>query len=74
MTDKLEITIFVAMNENGEWTVASDDSEAVDQLSEHGCSQCRTIKLTVKMAPPTLEEIEVTVPDTAGATSELKVS
>lgn len=71
-TNQIEIEIFVAMNEGGGWIVTNDESDALTILSEdEGGYQARVLKLKVKMAPPKMDEVEVTVPDEAGTTTAI---
>jgi hypothetical protein len=63
--------VFIAMNEDGDWIVETDESDAMSKLQEDaGGYHCRIVKLTVKMAPPVMTEAEITVPDEAGQTVE----
>jgi hypothetical protein len=69
MTDKKTCEIYVAMNEDGDWIVETDESEALSKLAEDcGGYHARVVKLTVKMAPPKMAEAVVEVPDEAGQT------
>jgi hypothetical protein len=71
MSDKVQCEIFVAMNEDGDWVVVAEESEALEKLAgDVGGYQARVVKVTVKMAPPVLSETEVEVPDEAGKTTE----
>jgi hypothetical protein len=77
------IAIFVVMNENGDYVVASDEDTALDLFEEEqlgddsGCHP-RMVKLNVTMAPPVATEaneappvvieVNVTVPNETGHT------
>jgi hypothetical protein len=73
MTDKVTCEIYIAMNEDGDWVVSTDESEALTDLtSDAGGYEARIVKLTVKMAPPVMIEAEVEVPDEAGETKKIE--
>jgi hypothetical protein len=75
MTDKKTIEVFIAMNEDGDWIVEPDESDALSKLAEDvGGYHARVVKLTVKMAPPKMTEATVDVPDEAGQTLETKAA
>lgn len=70
---KVNCEIFIAMNEDGDWIVTNDDSDALNQLSnDAGGYQARVVKITVTMSPPVMAEAEVAIPDEAGTTTELE--
>jgi hypothetical protein len=72
---KIRCEIFIAMNEDGEYIVHTDESEVLNKLGEdEGGYQARVVKITVKMAPPQMTEAEVEVPDEAGETKELETA
>jgi hypothetical protein len=72
MTDKHKIEVWIAMNEDGDYVVGTDENEASERFDEQiGGFARRVAKLNVKMAPPVIEEIEVDIPDTAGETIEV---
>lgn len=74
MSEKIRCEIFIAMNEDGDWVVLDDESEAINQLSENaGGYHARVVKVTVKMAPPKMTEAEVEVSDEAGETKQIEV-
>ena len=53
MTGKVKCEIWIAMNEDGDWVVVQDESEALSQLAEQvGGYYARVAKVTVHMAPP----------------------
>jgi hypothetical protein len=65
--------MWIAMMEDGDWVVATDESEALSKLAEDvGGYTARVVKVTVKMAPPIIPEVEVEVPEEAGTTSEIE--
>lgn len=76
MTETTEMKtaeVFIAMNEDGDYVVVADESDALTKLGEDvGGYQGRVVKITVKMMPPKLTEAEVTVPDDAGSTSPIE--
>lgn len=75
MTTKTECTIYLAINEDGDYAVHADEVDAVDLLHEdHSDSMCRVVKLTVKIAPPALIEASVDVPDETGETVAIEAS
>ena len=53
MAEKVTCEIFIAMNEDGNWIVESEESEALSKLAEdQGGYHARVVKITVKMTPP----------------------
>lgn len=75
MTDKVSCEIYIAMNEDGGWIVTSDEGDALGQLVENeGGYQARVAKVTVNMAPPSMTEIMLNVPDDIGTTIETKAT
>jgi hypothetical protein len=73
MTNKTEIEIFIAMNEDGDFVAVKEESEALELLaSDCGGYHARVVKLTVKMAPPQATEATVDVPDEAGETTAIE--
>jgi hypothetical protein len=72
MTDKITCEIFLAVNEDGDWIVANDESEALQKLGEDaGGYQARVVKVIVKVAPPVMTEVAIEVADEAGETADL---
>lgn len=64
--------IYVAMNEDGDWVVCSDESEALGKLAEDcGGYHARVVKITIRMSPPVMAEAAVDVPDDAGTKVEI---
>lgn len=75
MTKKIEVELFIAINEDGDWVVNSDESEVLGQLAEDcGGYQAKVVKVKLSIAPPVMEEVQADVPESAGTTSELTVS
>jgi hypothetical protein len=73
MSEKVQVEIFVAMNEDGGWIVTNDEGEALSTLAENeGGWLARVVKVTVKMTPPVMTEATVDVPDEAGSTEEIE--
>jgi hypothetical protein len=63
----IDCEIWLAMNEDGDWIVATDESEALTKLGEDcGGYQARVVKITVKMTPPAMPETTVTIGDDVG--------
>lgn len=59
-----EIEVFVAMNEDGDFSASDSAETAREKLAEDfGGELCRIVKLNVKMAPPVIVEANVTVAD-----------
>jgi hypothetical protein len=74
MTDKTLVEIYVALNEEGEYAVDTDEEGASTRLMENsGRFRCRIIKINAKIAPPVLIEADVDVPDEAGKTEDIEV-
>ena len=68
MADKIQIEIWIVMNEDGEYTAATDQDVAREEFDENcGGSARRVVKLNVWMTPPSVIEAEVTVDDDAGS-------
>jgi len=75
LRDPQEITLFVAMNEDGEWEADADASEATNRVAENsGGTMVRVVQVTLTLSPPVMSEVEGTVPDQAGETVELKAA
>lgn len=75
MTAKVTCEIYLAMNEDGNWAVNEDAQEAANSVAENFSGAClKTVKLTVKMAPPEVAEHEMDVPDEAGETIETEAA
>jgi hypothetical protein len=73
MADKVSCEVFIAMNEEGDWVVTNDESEALSKLAEEmGGYHGRVVKVTIRMAPPVMTETECDVPDEAGETKEIE--
>lgn len=65
-----ECEIFIAMNEEGDWIVTTEESEALSDLAENqGGYHGRVVKVIVRMAPPAMPETAVDIPDDAGTVS-----
>lgn len=63
----IDCEIYLAMNEDGDWIVTDEETEALNVLSDaRGGSLARVVKVTVKMTPPVMAEATVTVPDDVG--------
>lgn len=75
MTEKAEVKIVVAMNEDGDYVLASSEDVAIEKFDEDiGGYARRVICFTVHMTPPAVEETdEIDVPDTAGTTEQIEV-
>jgi hypothetical protein len=73
MIDKVECGIFLAINEEGNYEVGTDEEEASTRLMENqGSYHCRLIKITAKAAPPQVIETELDIPDEAGETRQIE--
>jgi len=61
---KAIVEVFIAMNEDGDWTFGQDADEATEQLRRDFRGQlCRVVRLWSVIAPPKLVEVYVDVPD-----------
>lgn len=70
-TKLIDVELFVAMNEEGDWVVVTDESQALTELGEQqGGYHARVVKVTVKMRPPVMTETAIEVPDEAGTEVE----
>jgi hypothetical protein len=76
MTEKKEIKIYIAMNEDGNFDVGLSANEAGERLDGETTSYLiRTVELTVLMALPRAEEgPTVDIPDAAGSTADVEVT
>lgn len=73
MSGKILCEIFIAMNEDGDWEVATEASDAVEcMVSNNGGDCVRCIKINVHMTPPAIEETELDIPDEAGETKRVE--
>jgi hypothetical protein len=73
MATKVKCELFLAMNEDGDWSVNEDAQEASNSVAENSGGACiRTVQLLVTMAPPEIAEVPVDVPDEAGETKQVK--
>jgi hexokinase len=73
--EKTTVEIFIAMNENGDFIMIKEESEALEILAlDCGGYHARVVKVTVKMAPPVMTETEVEVPDEAGETTKVEAA
>jgi hypothetical protein len=69
MTDKILVEFYIAMNEEGEFEVGTTEEEASQRLVENTSGYCcRIVQINAKIAPPTLIEADVDIPDEAGTT------
>jgi len=67
MADKIQIQIWVVMNEDGEYAVSPDRDGAIESFDENFSGDARrVVKLNVWIAPPEVIEAKVTVADDAG--------
>jgi hypothetical protein len=73
MTDKKTCEIFIAMNEDGDYVVCTDESEALEKLAEDQGGWPRVIKVIVKMSPPVMTEATIEVSDEAGTVQSLEI-
>jgi hypothetical protein len=64
-----DLEIFVCLNEEGDYVVATDADDALANCQESmGGQAFRTVKLMVTMAAPEIAAVAVRVPDEAGET------
>src|SRR5262249_19878663 len=74
MPDKIDCEIYLAINEDGDYEVATTDGDAAQLLSENsGGAMIRIVRITAKIAPPKATEVTLDVPDEAGETVESEV-
>lgn len=71
MSTIVDVDVYIAMNEEGDWIVTSDESKALSELGEHqGGYHARVVKISISMSPPVMTEMDkVAVPDDAGTVS-----
>lgn len=73
MPERKKVEVFVSINEDGDYYVGTDASEASEGLTENvGGEMCRTVKLTLSITPPAITEVAVDVPDEAGSTVQVE--
>lgn len=69
-TKLVDVELFVAMNEEGDWVVVTEESEALTELGEQqGGYHARVVKVTVKMSPPRMDETTLMIPESSGTVS-----
>jgi hypothetical protein len=76
MAEKIEVEVFVAINEDGDWAADSEAEVARDQMFENfGGYACRIVKLKLLVTPPSFEEpiATIDVPDEAGVTAAVEM-
>jgi len=67
--------IYLAINENGEWEVASSSEDATSNLADnYGWEAIRVIKLNVAASLPVVSEIDVDVPEADDAEPTAKAA
>jgi hypothetical protein len=72
---KVTCEIFLAMNEDGDWIVETDESEALSKLAEdQGGYHARVVKIAVKMTPPMMTAASVDVPDEVSETTRIEAA
>jgi hypothetical protein len=73
--EKSNIELWLSFNEDGDAAVSLEGSaEAREALvEEFGGAAIRTVKLTMTVALPEVEEVEVDVPDEAGEAQQIEV-
>ena len=68
---KAVVEIFVAMNEDGDYDVATTQEDASERLTDNfACQMIRIVKLSGLMSPPKIAEADVDIPDDTGETIE----
>ncbi len=66
MAEKIEIEIFIVMNEDGEYAVGISEEDAADNFDHNiGGAIRRFAKIKAKMTPATIAEAAVDIPDDA---------
>lgn len=74
MSEKKTCEIYLAINEEGDYSVHVDADGVAEQMNEDCGGACRrVIKLIVNVTPPTLDEVEIDVIETAGAIEKIEV-
>lgn len=69
MTEKIEIEVWIIMDEDGDYAVGGDRDEAIENFDNNigGSGPRRVVKRTMLMTPPAVEEgPEIDIPDNAG--------
>lgn len=76
MSEKVECEIAICMDEDGVWAVRewADRDDAVSAIGENGGMALRTVRLTVLIMPPQVEETTIDVPDEAGETKQVQAA
>ena len=71
---KINCEIWIAVNEDGGYSIGMSDDEAITNLTENegGCMS-RLVKITASIAPPKVTEATIDVPDEAGKTEAVEV-
>lgn len=66
-TETKACELWIAMNEDGDWIVTTEESDALSDLIENqGGYYARVVKVIVRMTPPVVPETTVDVPDDVG--------
>jgi hypothetical protein len=66
--------ILIAMNEDGDYVVVTEESEALSKLAEYcGGYHARVVKLNVTMTPPAMTVANIAVPDADTEQPEITV-
>jgi hypothetical protein len=75
MTDNENSTLFIVMNEDRDIDSGPTLEQAAGRLDQsHVGNLLRAVKLTVHIAPPTVEDVgKVIVPDAAGTVTRLEI-
>ena len=70
MTDKLDVSIWLIIDSDGDYAVGTTEDEANEVFGDQigGSLAHRVIKIKAKVTPPAVEEVEFNIPDTAGTT------
>lgn len=64
MSLPVTIDLFLAINEDGDWAVTGEESDALSELAaKQGGYYAKVVKISVVMTLPKMTEVAVTVPD-----------
>jgi hypothetical protein len=72
MPEKIEVELFLAIDEDGNVEIATEADEACENLGVNWRNRrCRVIKIKAKVAPPVIEEVALDIPDEFGVTTHI---
>jgi len=69
------VTVYIAMNEDGDYECATDASDATERLVENsGGQMVRVVEINIAMTAPEMAVVSGAVPDDAGTVGKLEAA